>query len=474
MIKIFISYAHEDEKYKDELAKHMSVLVRQGILETWDDRKIDAGDEWDKAIKSKLDQANIILFLVSKNFIASDYINDVEIKNAITRQEKGDARILTIYINHCYFEGSPICEFPMHPKGDKPILGWKNQAEAWLQVIHGLLQTIADIQGKNSNHLIAKYNIDSRKDAKKIVDKYNLRTPEGQIEIGGKIKNMGLEGPMGNHHLVNINREVSKNNWWDAYDEKVNHKDFFQFYFLTACSTQMPSRFAERMIYEVIAEELDDSTEAIHYKTIKGEDNGRVDSEDLPMKRNLEKTKEAFKKYFCERFDFQDTSFDLQKFIQQGVPRLEYQYVVSVFKMPPLSKWKDFLADFFDWVVDTFKNEHEDLPTFIFFFVMIIENAHLPEALSEKEKNVISILENIASSHSNSTLFRKFNPVKGEDVKLWFNELGEENPEKIDDVVDSFVRGLEPKRQEIYEKKKILDMSVVEILQEFVFKIINR
>ena len=53
MIKVFISYAHDDEKYKDELVKHMSALVRQGVLEEWNDRQIKVGDEWGQAIKSK-------------------------------------------------------------------------------------------------------------------------------------------------------------------------------------------------------------------------------------------------------------------------------------------------------------------------------------------------------------------------------------------------------------------------------------
>lgn len=471
MIKIFISYAHEDEKYKDELAKHMSALVRQGVLEEWNDRKIKSGEEWDQAIKTKLDQANIILFLVSKNFIASEYIFDVEIKNALSRHEKGAVRIIPILINYCFFEGSAISQFPIFPSKARPIESYKNPDEAWLKVIHGILNNIAEIKGENASSFVAKYNLNTNKDAKEVKDIYNLQTPQGQVEIGKKIENLRLQGPMGNYQLVNINREKSKDNWWNAYDEKVSKNDFFQFYFLAACPTQMPPSFAERMIYELINEELEDSPDAIHFETIPN--TGRVAIRELPMKRNLHKTKEEFKKYFCQRFDFQDADFDFQKFIKEGIPRLNYQYVASVFKISSL-KWKDFIAEFFEWIVETFRDEYEDLPTFLFFFVVSVENAHLPNSLAEKEKKIISELKRITAENANSTFFNPLNPVNVDDIKLWFSELGEENPDKVTDIVNSVVQGLEPTKQNQYEKKELVDMSTIEVLQELVFRIINK
>src|ERR1700730_7368512 len=64
----FISYAHEDEVLKLELEKHLRPLQRQNLIETWHDGKIVAGDEWNKAISQKMQQANIILLLVSIDF----------------------------------------------------------------------------------------------------------------------------------------------------------------------------------------------------------------------------------------------------------------------------------------------------------------------------------------------------------------------------------------------------------------------
>jgi len=471
MIKVFISYAHEDEKYKDELAKHMSVLVRQGLLQEWNDRKIKAGEEWDAAIKSKLNDADLIIFLVSKDFFFSDYINNVEIANAIERQKSDKVQILPVLVNYCFYEETFIENFTIYPAEAKPVEAWKNHDEAWLTVIEGIIQSIAKLKNEDANSLISKYNIDSKTDEVEILDKYNLQTPEGQIEIGKKIEKLGLQGPMGNLQLVNVNRETKKEDWWKAYDEKISQKKFFQFYFLSSCPTQMPLSFSERMIYEVINEELDDSPEAIHYET--NPDNGRVAIRELPMKRNLQKTIEEFKKYFCRRFDFQDADFDFEKFVKQGIPRLNYQYVVSVFKIHSL-KWKDFLKEFFYWVVQTFQQSNEDLPTFIFFFVVYVDKAHLPEKIGLKASSIINELDSLATQNDNSTFFKNLDPVHIDDVKLWFNDLGEEKPDKIEDLIQSMVLGLDSNAQNNFKKEEKLDMSIVEILQELVFKKVNK
>ena len=68
-IEVFFSYAHEDEALRDELAKHLSLLTRQGIIAGWHDRQILAGSEWADAIDAHLETAHIILLLVSADFL---------------------------------------------------------------------------------------------------------------------------------------------------------------------------------------------------------------------------------------------------------------------------------------------------------------------------------------------------------------------------------------------------------------------
>ena len=79
-VKVFISYAHEDEHLRDQLQTQLAIPQRQGLIKIWHDREIGAGAEWAGAIDSQLETADLILLLVSPDFLASDYISDVELQ----------------------------------------------------------------------------------------------------------------------------------------------------------------------------------------------------------------------------------------------------------------------------------------------------------------------------------------------------------------------------------------------------------
>lgn len=81
-IKVFFSYAHQDEELRNELAKHLRLLERQGIIAGWHDRQIAAGTQWADEIDTHLQTAQIILLLVSADFMASNYCYDIEVKRA--------------------------------------------------------------------------------------------------------------------------------------------------------------------------------------------------------------------------------------------------------------------------------------------------------------------------------------------------------------------------------------------------------
>jgi hypothetical protein len=83
---LFFSYAHADEDLRDQLETHLSGLRRQGIISSWHDRRIIAGTEIGHAIDSHIDTADIVLLLVSPNFIASDYCYEREMGRALARE----------------------------------------------------------------------------------------------------------------------------------------------------------------------------------------------------------------------------------------------------------------------------------------------------------------------------------------------------------------------------------------------------
>ena len=88
MTKVFISYSHTDENYRKELEKHLSVLKRNGYIDTWTDRELIAGENWGTQIAKEIEEAKIILLLVSSDFLASNYCYDIEMKRAIERHDQ--------------------------------------------------------------------------------------------------------------------------------------------------------------------------------------------------------------------------------------------------------------------------------------------------------------------------------------------------------------------------------------------------
>lgn len=134
MAKVFFSYSHKDEDLRDELETHLAGLKRQGVIETWHDRRIGAGREFEHAISSHLEEADIILLLVSPYFIASDYCYDVEMKAALSMHEAGDARVIPVILHPCDWHSLPFGKLLATPKDGKPISKFPNIHDAFLDV----------------------------------------------------------------------------------------------------------------------------------------------------------------------------------------------------------------------------------------------------------------------------------------------------------------------------------------------------
>src|SRR5947209_3702140 len=107
-VKIFFCYAHEDENLLNKLKTHLKPLQRQGLIDVWYDRDISAGTEWEWEINEQLRNAQLILLLVSPDFMNSDYCYGSEMKRAMERHEAGDARIIPILLRPVYWQEAPF------------------------------------------------------------------------------------------------------------------------------------------------------------------------------------------------------------------------------------------------------------------------------------------------------------------------------------------------------------------------------
>jgi len=141
-VKLFYSYSHKDESYREELEEHLANLRRQGVISEWHDRKITAGSEWAGEISKYLEEADIVLLLISSSFMASDYCHDLEMGRALERHEEGTARVVPIVLRPVDWKGAPFAKLQMLPRDAKPVSQWSDRDEAWLNVTQGIRNVV--------------------------------------------------------------------------------------------------------------------------------------------------------------------------------------------------------------------------------------------------------------------------------------------------------------------------------------------
>jgi hypothetical protein len=153
MATLFFSYSHRDELLRNELEIHLSALKRQGIIDTWHDRRIPAGSEVDTKISGYLEKADIILLMVSPYFIASDYCYDVEMKRAMERHERGEATVIPVILHPCDWHRTPFGKLMAVPTDGKPISKFPNQHDAFLEITEAIRNVCESMGGRNQEEI---------------------------------------------------------------------------------------------------------------------------------------------------------------------------------------------------------------------------------------------------------------------------------------------------------------------------------
>ena len=144
-ISVFCSYSHKDETYREQLEAHITLLKREGKISFWHDLRISLGNEWDPEIHRNLNSANIILLLISADFIASDYCYDTEVTRAMERHRNNEAKVIPIFVRRCDYETAPFAKIQgIH--FETPIAELPNSDAAWTEVAKKLREAIAQMQ----------------------------------------------------------------------------------------------------------------------------------------------------------------------------------------------------------------------------------------------------------------------------------------------------------------------------------------
>jgi tetratricopeptide (TPR) repeat protein len=144
-IEVFYSYAHQDELLRNELETHLTALKRQGLITSWCDREIQPGKVREHEIDTHLHTAQIVLLLISADFLASDYCYSKEMKRALERHEAGEARVIPVLLRHAFWENAPFAKLQALPRNGKPIANWSGRQgrdKAFLEVAIGIREVI--------------------------------------------------------------------------------------------------------------------------------------------------------------------------------------------------------------------------------------------------------------------------------------------------------------------------------------------
>ena len=148
MISLFFSYSHADEALRDQLEKQLAMLKRQGIISAWHDRRIGAGQDIDRAINASMEVADIILLLVSPDFIASDYCYEREMTRAMERHAAGDAIVIPVILRACDWHGAPFGKLLATPTDGRPVTQWPDRDQAFLEVAKSIRGATERLLGK--------------------------------------------------------------------------------------------------------------------------------------------------------------------------------------------------------------------------------------------------------------------------------------------------------------------------------------
>lgn len=161
-VKIFISYSREDKLYKKEFLKFLKPMSRENIIKVWSDTNIDPGEIWEEVLLRELETTDIVILLISASFLNSDFIDEVEVNNALKRHKEGTVSIIPVLIRPSYFEKTKLASFMALPTDAKPVSEQKSRDKAWMEVIEGVEKVVNKIY-KNKPSSLPQSSFDKGK-----------------------------------------------------------------------------------------------------------------------------------------------------------------------------------------------------------------------------------------------------------------------------------------------------------------------
>lgn len=210
-ISVFVAYSREDEKYKEKLLQHLSLLKRKEVINTWHDSLIIPGATWDEEVRSNLENSKIIILLISIDFLSSDYCYEQEMSRAIARHESKKSIVIPVIVRPCDWKESPIGHIQVLPKDGIPLISpvWGHEDEGFLDVVTRLKTLIARISENKNTRSIPQENFELNeilgKEEEERMDRSILHDLNKYLLKSRQLEDVVLT-------LKSTNRELNQNN----------------------------------------------------------------------------------------------------------------------------------------------------------------------------------------------------------------------------------------------------------------------
>jgi hypothetical protein len=299
------------------------------------------------------------------------------------------------------------------------------------------------------------------------VNNWDINTYESELEQIINSLPVSDSADLGALQMVNCDRITPLKKFNRSFEEKKTAKSPFQFYFLCGCPDEQPNSLSERIIYEIMEKESLDLSSSVSYPFQESDDFKRVLIENLPFSNtDVATSKKKLKEYVQKRFRFADSD-SFETFIETGLPKILYKYIATVFKLEDTDWEADEgeIIEYLQWMIDTFKTAHPDVPTFVFLFVIKLKNLHDTEKVKPRNTQIVKDLKAFCESND-CALFDEIVPLKEEHIEGWLGKLGVDNPNDATTLINAFSKSLSEKDLMMVEGGKRFHMKDVEPLQE--------
>lgn len=155
-VKIFFSYATSssaDQRLFKKLQAHLSTLRRLHLIDEWYDSAIEAGNNVNQTLEFYLREAQIIVLLISAEFVQSDRCYELEMQRALELSAAGTARLIPVILSPTDWEGLPLAQYRSLPANGQAVSLWRNREDALLEVARGIRRVVEEMAGQAARFL---------------------------------------------------------------------------------------------------------------------------------------------------------------------------------------------------------------------------------------------------------------------------------------------------------------------------------